>query len=130
MIDYKGHEQSAGLAEALASQGIGVSVVDGVLWCSDPVSAQAIIDGWDEVVYQRSLIQPVTRRQMLTALHRLGMLETIKGSVAASGDVELQIAFDESQEFQRGNPFLATMAAALGKTPVEIDDVFALAATL
>lgn len=78
----------------------------------------------------RAAIQPVTRRQMLTALHRAGLLATIKGAVAASGDVELQIAFDESQEFQRNNPFLATMAAALGKTDAEVDAIFALAATL
>ena len=78
----------------------------------------------------RAAIVPVTRRQMLTALHRAGLLATIKGAVAASGDIELQIAFDESQEFQRNNPFLASMAAALGKTDAEIDAVFALAATL
>lgn len=78
----------------------------------------------------RAAIQPVTRRQMLTALHRAGLLATIKGAVAASGDVELQIAFDESQEFQRNNPFLATMAQALGKTDAEVDAIFALAATL
>ncbi len=81
-------------------------------------------------VAARAAIQPVTRRQMLTALHRAGLLATIKGAVAASGDIELQIAFDESQEFQRNNPFLASMAAALGKTDAEIDAVFALAATL
>ena len=78
----------------------------------------------------RAAIKPVTRRQMLTALHRAGLLATIKGAVSASGDVELQIAFDESQEFQRNNPFLATMAAALGKTDAEVDAIFALAATL
>lgn len=80
--------------------------------------------------WARKQIAPVTRRQMLTALHRSGLLATIKGAVAASGDVELQIAFDESQEFQRDNPFLATMAAALGKTDAEVDAIFALAATL
>lgn len=78
----------------------------------------------------RAAIKPVTRRQMLTALHRAGLLATIKGAVAGSGDIELQIAFDESQEFQRNNPFLATMAAALGKTDAEVDAIFALAATL
>ena len=78
----------------------------------------------------RAAIVPVTRRQMLTALHRAGLLATIKGAVAASGDIELQIAFDESQEFQRDNPFLASMAQALGKTDAEVDAIFALAASL
>lgn len=78
----------------------------------------------------RAAIKPVTRRQMLTALHRAGLLATIKGAVAASGDIELQIAFDESQEFQRDNPFLASMAQALGKSDAEVDAIFALAASL
>ncbi len=83
-----------------------------------------------EFAAARASIKPVTRRQMLTALHRAGLLATIKGAVAASGDVELQIAFDESQEFQRDNPFLASMAQALGKTDAEVDAIFALAASL
>lgn len=80
--------------------------------------------------WERQQIKPVTRRQMLTALHRAGLLATIKAAVAQSGDVELQIAFDESQEFQRDNVFLQTMAAALGKSDAEVDAIFALAATL
>lgn len=82
------------------------------------------------VAWQRAQIKPVTRRQMLTALHRSGLLDTIKAAVAASGDIELQIAYDESQEFQRDNPFLATMAQALGKTDAEVDAIFVLAASL
>lgn len=130
MIDFKGKESEPGLAVALEAAGIRLVSVDNVLWCSDEQAAQAIIDAFDPVVYARGLIPPVTRRQMLTALHRAGLLETIKGAVTASGDIELQIAFDESQEFQRANPFLATMAAALGKTDSEIDAIFALAASL
>jgi hypothetical protein len=93
------------------------------------LATQAEIDA-ATVAATRAAIQPVTRRQMLTALHRAGLLATIKAAVAASGDIEMQIAFDESQEFQRSNPFLATMAAALGKTDAEVDAIFALAATL
>lgn len=96
---------------------------------SSRLATQAEIDA-AAIAAARAAIKPVTRRQMLTALHRVGLLATIKGAVAASGDIELQIAFDESQEFQRNNPFLASMAAALGKTDAEIDAVFALAATL
>lgn len=72
----------------------------------------------------------VTRRQMLTALHRAGMLETIRAAVAASGDVELQIAFDEALDFERTNPMLVGMAHQMGKTDAEIDAIFALAETL
>jgi hypothetical protein len=123
-------EKGFGLHEAIKEAGHTLVQRDGVWISSNDEAVQAIIDAFDPEVYERSLIPPVTRRQMLTALHRAGLLETIKGAVSASGDVELQIAFDESQEFQRDNPFLASMAAALGKSDAEIDAIFALAASL
>ncbi len=75
-------------------------------------------------------LEPVTRRQMLTALHSAGMLSTIQDAVTASNNVALQIAFNESQEFERNNPLLKQITAALGITDEQINDVFALAATL
>lgn len=83
-----------------------------------------------DVYEARQVFKAVTRRQMLTALHRAGLLETIRAAVAGSGDVELQIAFDEAQDFERDNPMLASMAKALGKTDAEVDAIFALAASL
>lgn len=90
---------------------------------ADEIAAADIAD-------KRASIPSVTRRQMLTALHRAGMLDTIKGAVAASGDIELQIAFDEALTFERNDPFLAAMAAALGKSDAEVDGIFALAASI
>ena len=78
----------------------------------------------------RATIKPVTRRQMLTVLHRAGLLQIIKDAVNNSGDVELQIAFDESLEFARNDPFLTGMSQALGKSDAEVDAIFALAAGL
>lgn len=79
---------------------------------------------------QRAAIPKVTRRQMLTALHRVGLLPTIKAAVAAREDIELQIAFDEALDFDRNNAFLKSMATALGKTDAEVDAIFALAASI
>ena len=73
-------------------------------------------------------VNVVTRRQMLIALHRTGMLDAIKAAVAASTDVELQLSFAEAAEFERSNAALRAVAAALGKTDAEIDAVFSLAA--
>lgn len=78
----------------------------------------------------RDAIQPVTRKQMLIALHRAGLLDMIKQAVKDSGDIELQIAFDEALTFERNDPFLAAMAAALGKSDAEVDGIFALAASI
>jgi len=82
------------------------------------------------VVHDRSLIQPVTRRQMFTALHRLGLLDAIKQAVSASEDFELQIAFAESLDFARDNALLIGVARAIGKTDEELDAVFKLAASI
>lgn len=111
---------------------------DGVVsinWWShpDPQPTQAEIDAAAPAAaaaIARASIPGVTRRQMMIALHRVGLLETIKSAVASSNDVELQIAFDEALTFERNDPFLNGMAASLGKTEAEVDAIFALAATL
>jgi hypothetical protein len=111
-----------------------VADFDGIRWLSSqpqptPEEIEAAAPA-AAVWWARRQIRPVTRRQMLTALHRAGLKATIDAAVAASGDIELQIAYAESQEFQRDNPFLAQMAQALDKTDEEIDAIFALAATI
>jgi nitrogen regulatory protein PII len=126
-------EKGAGLHDRIQQLGHWLAQRNGVWVSSDDEAVQAIIDDYteaDQAAWARAQIRPVTRRQMLTALHRVGLLATIKAAVEGSGDIELQIAFDESQEFQRDNPFLASMAVALNKTDAEIDAVFMLAATL
>lgn len=93
------------------------------------IATQAEIDA-ATIADARASIKPVTRKQMLIALHRAGLLDTIKGAVAASGNIELQIAFDEALTFERNDPFLAAMAAALGKSDAEVNGIFALAASI
>jgi len=82
------------------------------------------------IAAQRAAIPSVTRKQMLIALHRVGLLGPIKAAVAASGNIELQIAFDEALNFERSDAFLASMQAAMGKTDAEVDAIFALAASI
>jgi len=78
---------------------------------------------------QRAAIPAVTIRQMHTALHRVGLLAPIKEYIAASGDIELEIAF-ASPTFERSNPMIAGMAQVMGKTDEEVDAIFALAASI
>jgi len=99
----------------------------------DPIPTQEQIDAVMPaamVVHERSLIQPVTRRQMFTALHRLGLLDAIKNAVSNSEDFELQIAFAESLDFARDNGLLVELSQSLGKTDEELDAVFKLAASI
>lgn len=68
--------------------------------------------------------EKVTRRQMLTALHRLGILDNVKLAVASSNDIELQISFDEALEFERSNPAIMAMASVFSLTDVDLDNLF------
>lgn len=79
--------------------------------------------------YARASIPSVSIRQMHTALHRLGLLAPIKAYIAASGDIELEIAF-QSPTFERSNALISDMAQAMGKTDAEVDAIFALAASI
>lgn len=94
-------------------------------------------EGWVETTGQtfdpeklaRAKLQPVSRRQMLLALHRLGMLAGIEAGVALADD-ETQLSWREATVFERTDPLLNAMATALGKTPAEVDGVFVLAGSL
>ena len=77
----------------------------------------------------RAAIPSVSIRQMHTALHRVGLLAPIKAHIAASGDIELEIAF-ASPTFERSNALIGDMAQAMGKTDAEVDAIFALAASI
>ena len=83
-----------------------------------------------ESAYQRSLIKPVTRRQFKLGLLAIGLLDDVEAAIAASNDRALQINYAEALDFDRSNPFILQMSAALGKTDPEIDALFQLAASL
>lgn len=72
----------------------------------------------------------VTRRQFKLALLGIDLLDDVEAMISASGDRALQINWEEALEFERGNPFVAQMTAALGKTEADVDALFILAATL
>lgn len=93
---------------------------------------------WVELPYKAPVIDTpatpvpasVTRRQFKLALLGIDLLDDVEAMIAASGDRALQINWEEALEFERGNPFVAQMAAALGKTEADVDALFVLAATL
>jgi len=83
---------------------------------------------------QRAAIQPITRAQAKAALIITGLIAQVQPAIDAIPD-PLQRAlaqndWDERLHFERSNPTLSAMAAALGMTDAQLDDLFALAATL
>lgn len=82
----------------------------------------------------RAAIPSITRAQAKAALIIAGLIAQVQPAIDAIPD-PLQRAlaqndWDERLHFERSNPTLAAMAAALGMTDVQLDDLFALAASL
>ena len=71
----------------------------------------------------------ITRGQFKQALLQLGLLDTVDAAIAAAPR-SAQIDYADRLDFERDNPLVLEMAAALGKTEAEIDDLFKLGATL
>lgn len=78
-------------------------------------------------------IKSVTMRQARLALLQSGLLTQVNGAIAtmggAAGDAA-RITWEFSSEVAKSNPLISQLATALGLTQKQLDDLFALAATL
>ena len=80
-------------------------------------------------------VEKVTRRQFLQGLTRLGLRAPVTAWRAAlnpadSADLDHIDWYDESQFFERTNPELLAVAAALGLSYEQVDAAFSLMVTL
>jgi hypothetical protein len=79
------------------------------------------------------VITSVTMRQARLALLQQGLLTQVNNAVASmSGDQgdAARIEWEFSNTVDRNRPFVQALAASLGLTSQQIDDLFTLAATL
>lgn len=74
--------------------------------------------------------QSVSMFQARTALRRAGLLAAVEAAVDASGDPEIQDAWEYATEFPRSSPTIAALAAQIGLTDAQVDDLFRVAATI
>lgn len=72
----------------------------------------------------------VSRFQARAALAMAGLLPAVDAAIAASGSVIAQIAWADAQVFERRSPTIAGLAAAIGLTEAQIDDLFRAAAEI
>ncbi|WP_127076141.1 hypothetical protein [Rhodomicrobium lacus] len=70
----------------------------------------------------------VTPLQLVRALRQAGLKEAFDEALAANSEASEDFAL--AREIERDDPMVATIATALGKSAVEVDDIFRLAATL
>lgn len=73
--------------------------------------------------------QSVTPLQARKAINAAGLRSSIEAAVAASGQ-DAQDAWEYATVIERNNSIIASMAAGLGLTSTQIDDLFRTAATL
>lgn len=71
----------------------------------------------------------VTPLQMRRALNQLGLRATIEAAVAASSQ-DVRDAWEFGLEVRRNNPLVTGMAAQLGLTDAQVDEMFIQAAAL
>lgn len=75
----------------------------------------------------------VSMRQARLALLGAGLLASVDAAIAAMSSPAkeaTQIEWDYASEVQRGNALIASLAAGLGLTETQVDDLFVVAATL
>lgn len=74
--------------------------------------------------------QSVSMFQARTALRRAGLLAAVEAAVAASADPEIQDAWEYGTELHRASRTVAALAAQIGLTDAQVDDLFRVAATI
>lgn len=62
--------------------------------------------------------------QIRKALNYFGLRSAVEAAISASGDVDLQDAWQYAPSFVRTHPLVVGMGPMLGKTDAEIDAVF------
>lgn len=100
----------------------------------------AIGDTWDGVEFANPTAPPepvpasVTRRQAREALLNVGLLDDVDAAIASIEDAterrRAEIYWMDSATFERNSAMLGQIAASIGLTDAEIDDLFVAAAAL
>jgi hypothetical protein len=110
------------------------------LWFSvepDQHSINSVIDQQlKNRLYEQALANPIVESvntsacsawQMRKALNATGLRDAIETAVSASGDQTVKDGWEYATEFERYDPLVLQFGAALGKTDIEMDELFELA---
>lgn len=75
-------------------------------------------------------VHTCTPWQIRKALNAQGLRQAVEAAVAASSDQSLKDGWEFATQFRSDDPFVIALSAALSLTGDQLDDLFALAATL
>lgn len=89
----------------------------------------AVYESHDPSAISPEIPQVVTRFQARAALHLAGLLASVEALMAAPETPALaKLAWADAQEFKRNSPTMLAMAAELGLTETQLDELFTVAA--
>lgn len=103
-----------GLVDASIGGKAGDSIIDGKLV---PLAPAPVVP------------ESISPRQFRQALTHFGFRQQVDAAVAASADQDLKDWYEWSTDFQRHHPEVLAMAAALGFTSDQLDQVWIYGAT-
>ncbi len=87
-----------------------------------------------QFVEPKSVPQSITRRQARQQLLLMGLLDNVDPTIASIPDETArrmaEIYWQDATDFERDNPYLLSIAAALNLTPEQLDDAFIAALAL
>jgi len=92
-----------------------------------------VVDGGTVSIPSPGVPQSVTMRQARLALHAAGLLTSVDAAIAAMDEPDktaASITWEFAQTVDRGFGMVPQLAAALGMTETQIDDLFIAAAKL
>jgi len=92
-----------------------------------------VVDGGTVSIPSPGVPQSVTMRQARLALHAAGLLTSVDAAIAAMDEPDktaASITWEFAQTVDRGFGMAPQLAAALGMTETQIDDLFIAAAKL
>lgn len=108
------------------------NLIDGVWtqqWVVEDIMDTSIIEANQEAARIAAIPVSVSPRQIRQALTRASLRTAVESAVAA-GDQDLKDWWEFATEFQRTNQHVVDMAAALGVTERQLDDLWTLAGSL
>ena len=103
-----------GLVDASIGGGIGDSVIDGLLV---------------KRTFVTQIPKSVSPRQIRQALTRAGLRASVEAAVAA-GDQDIKDWYEFATDFERSNPVVASLGAALNVSDEQLDALWILAEAL
>jgi hypothetical protein len=92
-------------------------------------AVMTVYEAHNPQLISKQIPQVVSRFQARAALHLAGLLDDVEALMAAPGTPALaKLAWADAQEFKRTSPTVQTMAAAIGLTEAQLDELFTTAA--